>query len=143
MNNKNFNQNELPKSIAQFIGGAMGFIFAGIGVTVLIFVWSESDFGGPPLFFRVFASFIALAFIIVGGSTFIGSLIGITTLNKTTNSFQENPGNQSDADEPVQDTTVSYTCSRCGAPLGQGVEVSPHGDVKCGYCNAWFNIHNS
>ena len=40
-------------------------MFGFIGVAVLIFLWAPSSdgFGAPPLFFRVFGSFIALAFI--------------------------------------------------------------------------------
>ena len=41
----------------------IGFAFAGIGLTVLAFLWFGDDgFGGPPLVFKVFGSFIAIVF---------------------------------------------------------------------------------
>lgn len=36
---------------------------------------------------------------------------------------------------------VDYACPNCAAKLGSDVEVSPHGDAKCKYCGAWFNVH--
>ena len=37
---------------------------------------------------------------------------------------------------------VGYDCPNCGAALGKEADVSPSGDVKCGYCERWFNIHS-
>ena len=37
----------------------------------------------------------------------------------------------------------NYECTRCGAPLQDRADVSPSGDVKCQYCDAWFNVHAS
>ncbi len=130
-------------TMAKFVGGAMGLIFAGIGLTVLVFIWSASfeEFGSPPLFFRVFASFIALAFVIIGGSVFGGTIMGIKAGGKIMQSMES--VEQKDSSREVSEAShpTSYTCARCGAPLGEGVEVSLHGDVKCSYCSAWFNIH--
>jgi hypothetical protein len=39
------------------------------------------------------------------------------------------------------DLGTGYTCPACGARLGEAADVSPKGDVKCGYCRQWFNIH--
>lgn len=36
-----------------------------------------------------------------------------------------------------------YDCVRCGAALSKNADVSPSGDIKCQYCNKWFNIHRS
>jgi hypothetical protein len=137
-----------PKSpidrIGKFVGGAMGLIFAGIGLTVLVFLWGSSfeEFGSPPLFFRVFASFIALAFVIIGGSIFFVSIMVVKTGNNIMQSINDAKEQEElSTDHSGVNTPVSYTCQRCGAPLGKGVEVSPQGDVKCVYCNAWFNIH--
>ncbi len=53
----------------------MAIIPFGIGMTVLIFLWSApfGEFGSPPLFFRVFGSFIALAFVLTGIAIFVGA----------------------------------------------------------------------
>jgi hypothetical protein len=37
----------------------------------------------------------------------------------------------------------NYQCKNCGAALGEKADVSPSGDVKCTYCNKWFNIHKN
>jgi hypothetical protein len=39
-------------------------------------------------------------------------------------------------------TGPDYECDHCGAAIGEGAEVSPHGDIMCSYCNKWFNIHS-
>jgi hypothetical protein len=130
--------------IGKFVGGAMGLIFAGIGLTVLIFLWANpfGEFDSPPLFFRVFASFIALSFVIIGGSIFLMSIMVVKVGNNILQSINEaKEQEESSTDEAGVNTPTYYTCQHCGAPLGKGVEVSPRGDVKCVYCNAWFNIY--
>jgi hypothetical protein len=128
--------------IGKFVGGAMGLIFAGIGVTVLIFLWGMpfGEFGSPPIFFRIFGSFIALAFVVIGGS----SAMAVVFVTDKTNQFVDNALEQSDSltDCIPQNTQTSYSCPKCGAPLGTDADVSPHGDAKCAYCSAWFNIHS-
>lgn len=132
--------------IGKFIGGAMGLVFAGIGLTVLVFMWGSSfnEFGSPPLFFRVFASFIAVGFVIVGGGMFLGIVLGARTLDAMMKSTSEGV-RQEESNPEASDANISsvYACTHCGAPLADGAEVSPHGDVKCTYCNAWFNIHRT
>lgn len=47
---------------------------------------------------------------------------------------------------PAQNLTAlnkEYECEHCGAGLGKNADVSPSGDVKCQYCNKWFNIHRN
>jgi hypothetical protein len=137
--------NKMPiDPMGKFIGGGMGLVSAGIGVTVLIFLWGApfGEFGSPPLFSRVFGSFIALGFVIFG----VGMFLGITRGKKTLNSMIQSNSDEREQEESKSEagesnTPPTYTCSHCGAPLAKGAEVSPHGDVKCSYCNAWFNIH--
>ena len=109
-----------------------GFAFAGIGLTVLGFLWGTHGFGEPPLFFKLFGSFIAIVFVAVGGTRFFAAIKGAPSLTENTNSAP------SDA---VLDEGTGYKCPACGARLGEGTDVSPKGDVKCGYCKQWFNIH--
>jgi hypothetical protein len=107
-------------------------MFGFIGLAVLIFVWSQSphEFGAPPLFFRVFASFIAIAFMAVG--------FGVPI-----NALRQRAGGGSAAGGSAQppEPGTGYKCPHCGAGLGKEAEVSPSGDVKCGYCHKWWNIH--
>lgn len=132
----------------------MAIVPFGIGMTVLFFLWSApfGQFGSPPLFFRVFGSFIALAFVMTGIGIFMGAgKLGnphsmVQSLQEITKDLAANqpvatsaPGNATDESKPK----VSYDCPNCGAALGKQADVSPSGDAKCGYCERWFNIHST
>ncbi len=128
----------------RFIGGVFGFVFFGIGITVLIFMWAApfGEFGSPPLFFRVFASFIALAFVAMGGTVCAGAIRGRSPLGTSHIArAQSLIDEMADGREPPSASQAGYRCPHCGAPLSEGSDASPHGDVKCGHCNCWFNIH--
>lgn len=121
----------LPQGPPRFLGMLFGFVFAGIGVTVLGFLWSLDGFGAPPLFFKIFGSFIALAFVGVGGGLFYSA-------------FKNKPRDASafsSANAGSMALGKNYSCPSCGSRLGAQSEVSPKGDVKCSYCAKWFNIH--
>lgn len=132
----------------RFIGAVFGFVFLGIGLSVIGFLWLTpfDQFGSPPLFFRIFGSFIAIAFVAMGGGTAYAAIKG-TSLNSTnsriTNSVlnrRQQPDTDRTSNGPV--STDGYSCTNCSAPLSGGAEVSPHGDVKCAHCSCWFNVHS-
>lgn len=118
-----------PAGPARFIGALFGFVFAGVGLTVLGFLWTARGFGAPPLFFKIFASFIALAFVGAGGTVFFSAIKGRSRPSDTATI------------PPSASPGTGYSCPACGARLGEAADVSPRGDVKCGYCRQWFNIH--
>ncbi len=35
---------------------------------------------------------------------------------------------------------VKTTCDNCGAKCTNAKDISPSGDLKCEYCNSWFNV---
>jgi hypothetical protein len=113
-------------------------MFGFAGVAVLIFLWAPSSdgFGAPPLFFRVFGSFIALAFMAMGFGLPISALMARS--GSAVNSGPED--SRVDATSPSA-TGTAYQCPHCGAVLGKDADVSPKGDAKCVYCNKWWNIH--
>lgn len=113
----------------RFIGAIFGFVFGGIGLTVIGFLWTARGFGEPPLFAKLFGSFIALAFVAMGGTLFFSALKGARPESGTATT------------QPPATPGTGYTCPACGARLGEKADVSPKGDVKCGYCRKWFNIH--
>ena len=123
----------------------MGIVPLGIGLTVLAFLWGSpfGAFGSPPLFFRVFGSFIALAFVLVGAGILFGKMTTAhrRTLDQFTVAARQQRGEDNEEGEATNAATSRYACPRCGAPLADGADVSPHGDVKCTYCASWFNVH--
>jgi hypothetical protein len=130
-----------------------GIIPLGIGLTVLTFAWSD-DFGGPfgvPVFFRLFPSFIALGFVFAGGAILFGARKGVRSslVDQALDLHQQlqegmrvrgmtPPGEHRSAPRVTSD---GYECPGCNAPVGSNADVSPHGDVKCGHCGRWFNVH--
>jgi hypothetical protein len=62
----------------RIIGGVFGFVFFGIGLTVIGFLWGAgfNELDSPPIFFRIFASLISLAFITIGGLTLLSAVMG-------------------------------------------------------------------
>jgi hypothetical protein len=110
----------------RFIGAAVAGIFGVIGLCVIGFMatMDPHEFGTPPLFFRIFASLIGLAFVIVGFGGAAGAL--------RAKAAPHPPGTSA--------PRTGYQCPHCGAGLGKA-EVSPSGDIKCAYCHKWYNIH--
>lgn len=132
-----------------------GIIPLGIGLTVLGFLWGApfGQFGSPPLFFRVFGSFVALGFVMFGGVMIAsGSLIKsqggqlrnmMQDLSEAARGGIERPPRSTDGTSAAAEPKVGYDCPNCGASLGEDCDVSPSGDAKCNYCKRWFNIHSA
>lgn len=132
-----------PPKAVRVVFSLVGLIFAGIGVTVLVFLWIQpfGGFGSPPLFFRIFGSFIALAFVVMGGASALGILTGRGLGGSSVESMAQSLQEAMDEDDDALGSGAGYTCTQCGAPLSEQADVSPHGDTKCKYCNCWFNVH--
>jgi len=131
---------------ARFVGAVAGFVFAAIGVTVIVFLWGTpfDDFHSPPLFFRIFGSLIAIVFVAVGGSIGVASLRG-TGPGMIATPPATSPGAPEPhrSGGPGENRPGAYQCPNCGAPLGASADVSPSGDAKCAFCGRWFNVHRS
>jgi hypothetical protein len=121
-----------PNGPGRLLGAVFGIVFAGIGLAVIISLWSVRGFGEPPMFFKLVGSFIAIAFVAFGAA-FASAAFKRQPLPGQTHDAP--PSGAGPADE------AGYKCPACGARLGDGADVSPRGDVKCGYCKQWFNIH--
>lgn len=128
-------------NVAGFMGVVMGFVFGGIGLTVLIFLWAApfGEWDSPPIFFRIFGSFIAIAFVAAGSGAAVTSFRGRKVVNQILSNVNAARSEmQTAGDDPKID---GYACPHCGAPLPAKADVSPLGDAKCTFCHAWFNIH--
>ena len=109
-------------------------IFGFIGIAMIAFLWGSGDgFGSPPLFFKVFGTFIALGFVLMGFGAPLSALRRVREMEELISSIPQPPP----ASPPVPE---SLQCPSCGANVGNA-EVSPSGDVKCSYCHGWWNIH--
>lgn len=133
---------EVPAA-AMLVMRVFGFAFGGIGVAVLCFLWGApfGEFGSPPLFFRVFGSFIALPFIAFGVAALFGKLMPTNRMRERLKDAQRQAA--ASAVEPAErsERAVNYQCPNCAAAIGKGADVSPLGDCKCPHCGKWFNIH--
>src|SRR6478752_4708672 len=80
-------------------------MFGCIGLTVIFFLWTADGFHEPPLFFKLFGSFIGLAFVFVGFGLPLRALMG---------------QRDADADQPHKGAASGggYKCPNCGASLG-------------------------
>lgn len=126
----------------------VGLVPLGVGVLVLGFAWTESML---PLFGRLFASLVAIFFILHGLTwvTMVGKVRGGTRgmaenlkeLAQAAREIRDELEPTASSTPPVEPGQQNYQCPQCGATLGENADVSPSGDVKCGYCNRWFNIH--
>ena len=123
------------------MGGVFGIAFFGIGLTVLGFLWL-SPFGAwdsPPLFFRIFGSFIAICFVAMGGTVAMSAILGGGLMRPSIPAVERVQPHGIAAAGPLG----GYHCPQCAAPLSDKADVSPLGDVKSTFCGAWFNIHQS
>jgi hypothetical protein len=118
---------------ARIIGSVFGFGFCGIGLTLLVFLWSQSSgsIDSPPPFFRVVGSLMGVMFAVFGGTMGVMFIRGKVGQSPAIPPTPPGPG------------ATSYRCPHCGASLPDKAEVSPLGDVKCPFCHAWMNIHQS
>jgi DNA-directed RNA polymerase subunit RPC12/RpoP len=109
-------------------------MFGFIGLTLLVFLWAQSsrEFGAPPLVARLFGSFIAIGFIAVG--------FGVPASVLFSRNKQGPQGNGPGATPPAK--KAGYQCPHCGAGLAKDADVSPSGDIRCSYCQRWWNIHH-
>ena len=118
---------------ARFVGAVFGIAFFGIGLTVIIALWG-GGMGDPPVFFKLFGSFIALVFVAMGGAMAFGAITGGGIMAaKTSEAATTTPMSP--------DAPAGYTCPHCGGGLDRNADVSPMGDVKCSFCGRWFNVH--
>ena len=120
----------------------------GIGLSVIGFLWFTpfDQFGSPPLFFRVFGTFVALPFVFIGVAGLRAS--SLSSHEQLIQRARDMAESLSQADivppsPPQATSSAGYVCPSCNAPIGTGDDVSPHGDVKCSHCGRWFNVHSA
>jgi uncharacterized protein YjeT (DUF2065 family) len=105
-----------------FIPRLMGIMPFGIGLTVLFFIWfgDVRPFGGAPLVFRVFASFVAMGFVLTGLMIFKApSLLKSQHQNMLDRVRELSKAAGHDLVDssatPDGRSQVNYSCPNCGA----------------------------
>ena len=120
------------------LGRLISGVFGAIGLLVIVSLWTAEGFGAPPLFFKLFGSLIGSVFVLVG----VAGALGLQPKATPTEPIRgASPGGLQADREAGRQGAAQLACTNCGAALGEGADVSPSGDVKCTYCQRWFNIH--
>lgn len=119
-----------------------GACFGGIGLSVIVFLWGSSwnDFHSPPLFFRVFGTFVAIPFVVVGATALFGKPPNLADRLKTMKEELREAGLVENGPTAAAPNPGKLKCPNCGSSPADA-EVSPHGDVKCDHCSRWYNVH--
>lgn len=115
---------------------AIAVIFGLIGVVVIVHTWTERGFGEPPLFFKLFFTLVASVFVLVG----IGGVVGKGLRADPGGAGRDGPRSPDRSAGPGARAGLDLKCDHCGATLGAEADISPSGDVRCGYCQRWFNV---
>lgn len=128
--------------VARLVAGVVPLVFGIIGVTFAVSLWSESSdgFGSPPLFFRIFGTLIASVFMLVG---FSGAYAVFVRGARPLRAARGLRGGGRAPRPTSPEGQRGYTCPNCDAALKSEADVSPSGDVRCSYCDRWFNIHRA
>lgn len=121
-----------------------GACFGGIGLTVIAFLWGSSwnDFHSPPLVFRVFGTFVAIPFVVVGATAIFGKVPNVAERAAALRDQLREAGLDENETPGAAPRPGKLKCPNCGSSPAQA-EVSPHGDVKCDHCSRWYNVHTA
>ena len=125
-------------------GGLFMMIPLGISILVLVHLWTQRGFHEPPLFFKLFGSLIAMSFVLVGLGGMSRAFSGKMKLRRPTLRSRGRRSEPADERQDAPERRSGYrraACPSCGGAFGKGADVSPSGDLKCGYCGSWFNIN--
>ena len=129
----------------------MGLSMIGLAsVTVFFYVktlWASG--ASVDLTFRTVPMGVALVVFLLGVA-FVRSALSLSRLDGWEKALE--PVNWPDSgsiSEPAGSERVekekairdAYQCTACGAWIEDASAVSPSGDVRCAYCNVWFNVH--
>jgi len=105
--------------------------FIGVPIAIISMLWSNDGFGGPPIAMKIAGSLICGAVGCAGLFMMYGSISGkAVSKHNVAKRSHINTSNRSE-----------YKCNNCGASIGVDSDISPSGDVKCQFCNSWFNVN--
>ena len=115
---------------------AIAVIFGLIGTLVIVHTWTETGLGEPPLFFKLFFTLVASVFVLIG----IGGLLGKGLRAAPRVAGPDGVRSAGGGSGAAAGGRLDLSCPNCGATLDGEADISPSGDVRCGYCQRWFNV---
>ena len=113
----------------KYFGLIFALPFIGGPIALLTILWGDNGFGSPPVAMQLFGSFVCIAVAAAGFMMAIGIIRG-KQLSPQKRHAESSPSPKG-----------LYSCSHCGASIGEDSEISPSGDIKCEYCKSWFNVN--
>jgi DNA-directed RNA polymerase subunit RPC12/RpoP len=138
-------------ALIRYLYLVMGLSMIGLAaVTVFFYVKTLRASGASvDMTFRTVPIAVALVVFLLGVA-FVRSALSLSRLDGWEKALE--PVNWPDSDsisEPAGSDRVekekairdAYQCTACGARIQDASAVSPGGDVRCAYCNVWFNVH--
>lgn len=91
--------------------------------------------------FGIFISIIFLVpFILVPIFIFISARRVFKFQSKVFSSIEPAAFQRIDQAEKPNKHYVKTRCDSCGAKCTNASDISPSGDLKCAYCDTWFNV---
>ena len=91
----------------------------------------------------VFAIMFFLPFIIIPIFILVAARKVFTFQSKVFNSIEPSLFQKIDQSDRPNKHYVKTRCDGCGAKCTNASDISPSGDLKCAYCNTWFNVLRS
>lgn len=138
-------------ALIRYLYLVMGLSMVGLAsVTVFFYVKTLRASGASvDMTFRTVPIGVALVVFLLGVA-FVRSALSLSRLDGWEKALE--PVNWPDSDsisgaagsqrvEKEKAIRDAYQCTACGARIQDASAVSPGGDVRCAYCNVWFNVH--
>ena len=138
-------------ALIRYLYLVMGLSMVGLAsVTVFFYVKTIRASGASvDMTFRTVTIGVALVVFLLGVA-FVRSALSLSRLDGWEKALE--PVNWPDSDsisgaagsqrvEKEKAIRDAYQCTACGARIQDASAVSPGGDVRCAYCNVWFNVH--
>ena len=88
----------------------------------------------------VFAIIFLVPFIVIPVFIFLTARRVFQFQSKVFDNIEPSLFKQIDQAEKPNKHYVKTRCDNCGAKCTNASEISPSGDLKCAYCNTWFNV---
>ena len=111
---------------------ALPFIFGPVAMMSML--WADDGWGAPPLAMKLAGTAICAA---VGCA---GLLMAFKALTGEAPQIKQTALDSQRELSTRQSNELDYACDNCGASISADADISPSGDVKCTYCNSWFNV---